>query len=166
MVPVGHQSFLKRKNKVGQVRAVIIALFTLVAGNAQTITEKDVAGTWAIKQVSFDGCGIDFEHDTVFLSDGVKQEMNAETSAAYMQKLHDGLNRFHDMRLILTVDGASEIFMDGITNKGSYAITSKEGVSYFRDEALKGCAITLPGKDMQWQITEEGQTMIMLFKKQ
>lgn len=150
---------------MNKLRLTIITLLVVFASQAKAITTADVVGTWTINKVSLNGCGIDFETDGVFLSDEVKAQMDAEESGAYIDKLYEGLNRLHDVKLIFNAEGTVVMFMEGNTVEGTYAILNKNGVySISIDNDDK--TATINGGTLQWREGAEGDEFIMDFKKQ
>ncbi|RYD91769.1 MAG: hypothetical protein EOP54_21890 [Sphingobacteriales bacterium] len=144
---------------------IAIVFFIMSVVKAQQLAPKDIAGTWHIALVSFNGNGIDFEHDGVFVSDTIKQRMNTEESAIYTEQLYGALNRFHDMTVTLTQGGDLVLFMDNNTQKGVFSLEYKDGLTYLTGGGVLSAVVTLPGGLMQW-LVNDGDEMIMRFKKQ
>lgn len=140
-------------------------LLIFYTAQAQSVTEKALLGKWQVKMVSLNGSGIDFGHDSVFISDELKKELDAEQTGAYIEQLYQALNQYHDMSVTFT-KGKIEVFIDGNTVSDNYSIIDKDGVAYLNDGTTQDTIITLPDGDMQWHNIGEGYDMIIRFKKQ
>ncbi|MES2487236.1 MAG: hypothetical protein V4581_14970 [Bacteroidota bacterium] len=116
-----------------KLHITFVALFMLVAVQAQTAAEKAVLGKWNIASVTTDGVTFDMNTGDMTFSDEVVKEIKAEGVSLEGAKkmLKPQMSEYKDMSLTINANGTMKMFIFKTTFDDTYKLVEKDGKKWF-----------------------------------
>jgi hypothetical protein len=142
-----------------KLHVTLIALFTLFAVQAQTVTEASLLGEWTPKKIMVEGTTIDFKTGDVTLSAEAASEIEAsgEDVEEVKTMIKEGMGSADVKNIrVLFKKGLIAEFHKGESVKNlTYTLSDKNGVTHLMRSDGKTMSVAL--KDGLLQLVPEGE---------
>lgn len=112
---------------------ILIAFIMALSANAQSVTEKDLLGTWQVNRLSYFGVTIDFDSDTVTVdqeaADAAEMKESEIENLKNLVKDQMG-DKIKNNKLIFKKGFMMESIEAGKSETGPYTLSMQDGVQY------------------------------------